>query len=276
MKILITGATGNVGRYLVEQLLAQRVNVRALTRRRPADAGLPAGVEIVRGDLEAPDTLGTAFEGVDRMFLFPVAETAEAVVERARAAGVARAVVLSSDAVTDGTDTLYHLPVEQAVEKSGLEWTHVRPGEFALNKLTTWGRSIREEGVARSAYPTALGVPVHEADIAAVAAAALTSDDHVGARYSVTGPQQLTPEEQVAVIATGIGRSLRFVEVAPAEARADLVSLDLPEHIADYLLAFQARWAEQPAQVSPDVERVLGRPARTLTEWAADNAASFR
>ncbi|MEU1238200.1 NAD(P)H-binding protein [Micromonospora aurantiaca] len=275
MRILITGATGNVGRHLIAHLLALRVEVRALTRQEPAVAGLPPGVEIVRGDLAAPDTLGPAFDGVDRMFLFPVAETAGAVAERARAAGIRRAVVLSSDAVTDGTDTVYHLPVERAMEKSGLEWTHVRPGEFALNKLDTWGRSIREKGVVRAAYPAARGVPVHEADIAAVAAAALTSNDHVGAAYRVTGPQQLTPGEQVAAIATGIGRPLTFIEVSPAEARADLIGLGFPEQIADYLLAFEERWVEHPPQVSPDAERVIGRPTRTLAEWAADHVADF-
>lgn len=275
MTILVTGATGNVGRHLVAQLLAAHVKVRALTRRPGNETKLPPGVDIVQGDLADPDSLGPALAGVDRMFLFPVAATVDAVAEQAAASGVRHVVVLSSDAVTDGTDTLYHLPVERAVEKSGMDWTHVRPGEFALNKLTTWGNSIRADGVVRSAYPTARGVPVHEADIADVAATALLHHGHAGAAYTVTGPRRMTPREQVEELSTGLRRPLAFVEVTPEEARADLVGQGFPEHIADYLLSFQRSWVDDPPAVSPDVPRVLGRPARSLAQWAADHAGDF-
>lgn len=274
MRILVTGATGNVGRRLVTRLVAARVEVRALTRR-PDAVTLPGGVDVVRGDLEDPDTLGPALDGIDRMFLFPVASTADAVAEHAAASGVRRVVVLSSDAVTDGTDTLYHLPVERAVEKSGMAWTHIRPGEFALNKLDIWGSSIRAAGVVRSAYPTALGVPVHEADVADVAAAALLHDGHTGAAYTVTGPRRMTPREQVEAISAGIARPLTLVEVTPEQARADLVEQGFPEEIADYLMAFQRRWVDDPPAVSPAVQRVLGRPARTLAQWAAEHVQDF-
>jgi uncharacterized protein YbjT (DUF2867 family) len=275
MTILVTGATGNIGRHLVARLLAAGVKVRALSRRPGNETTLPDGVDVVLGDLADPESLGPAFAGVDRMFLFPVAATADAVAKLAAASGVKHAVVLSSDAVTDGTDTEYHLPVEQAVEKSGMDWTHLRPGEFALNKLTTWGHSIRTESVVRSAYPTARGVPVHEADIADMAAAALLHPGHAGAVYTVTGPRSMTPAEQVEELSAGLRRPLAFVAVTPEEARADLVGQGFPAHIADYLLSFQRGWVDDPPAVSPDVPRVLGRPARSLAQWAADHAGDF-
>jgi uncharacterized protein YbjT (DUF2867 family) len=275
MTILVTGATGNVGRHLVARLLAAHGQVRALTRQPGNETNLPPGVDIVQGDLADPGSLGPALAGVERMFLFPVAATADAVAEHAAASGVRHVVVLSSDAVTDGTDTQYHLPVEQAVEKSGMDWTHVRPGEFALNKLTTWGNSIRADGVVRSAYPTARGVPVHEADIADVAATALLHHGHAGAAYTVTGPRSMTPQEQVEELSAGLRRPLAFVAVTPEEARADLVGQGFPAHIADYLLSFQRGWVDDPPAVSHDVPRVLGRPARSLAQWAADHAGDF-
>ncbi|MFI1169763.1 NAD(P)H-binding protein [Streptomyces sp. NPDC020801] len=274
MTILVTGATGNVGRHVVDRLVAAGRGVRALTRD-PGAAAFPACVEVVRGDLARPRTLQAALRGVDRMYLFPVADTAPEVMAAVKDAGVRRIVVLSSDAVTDGTDIAHHLPVERAVEASGIAWTHVRPGEFALNKLSIWARSIRAEGVVRAAYPGARGVPVHEKDIAAVAVAALLEDGHEGATYSVTGPQSLTQREQVRAIGAGIGRTIRFEEVTPRQARDDMVRQGFPPQIADYVLAFQAKWAKEPATVDPAVERVTGRPARTLAQWAADHVADL-
>ena len=146
MRVLVTGATGNVGRHVVDMLLDADVDVRALTRR-PSVARLPAMAEVCQGDLYRPSSLADALRGVDRMFLFPVDETAKEVVELARKAGVRRIVVLSAAAVTIG---LHTNPVEQVVEASGLEWTHVRPGEFMTNKLELWGPGVRAE--SRSSY----------------------------------------------------------------------------------------------------------------------------
>lgn len=157
MAILVTGATGNVGRNVVRRLVEAGTEVRALTRS-PRPAGLPEVVRVIAGDLMQPESLADALKEVDRMYLFPVAETAREVVALARQAGVRRIVVLSSGAVTAGFDSDFHLPVERAVEESGLEWTHVRPGEFAMNKLALWGPSIRAEGWCAIPTPRRPGV----------------------------------------------------------------------------------------------------------------------
>lgn len=276
MTVLVTGATGNVGRLVVEGLVAEGAEVRALSRAPERAARLlPAGVRTVDGDLGRPGTLDAALKGVEQLFLFPVARTAREVVARAREAGVRRIVVLSSGAVSAGLDTTHHLPVERAVEESGLEWTHVRPGEFARNKLHMWGPSIRAEGVVRSAFPDALGVPVHEADIAEVAAAALLEDGHTGRAYSLSGPERLSHREQAGALADGLGRRLRFEPLTYGQARAAYIASGIPADIAEYLLGYQAEYAEEPPQVLPDTERVLGRPGRTLARWAADHAAEL-
>ncbi|MFD7229151.1 NAD(P)H-binding protein [Streptomyces sp. NPDC059881] len=274
MTILITGATGSVGRHVVDLLVAAGAPVRALTRT-PAAAQLPPAVEVFEGDLLRPDSLVPALAGVERLYLFPEPATAREVADRAKRAGVERIVVLSSDAVTEGSDPGHHRPVEEAAESTGLGWTHVRPGEFAVNKLSLWQRSIREEGVVRAAYPTAVGAPVHEADVAAVAAAALLEDGHAGAVHRVSGPSALAVRDQVAALATGLGRAVRLVEVGHDEARKDMLRDGFPEYVADYILAFQAQWVDRPAPVHDTVRRLIGRPAHDLTRWAADHRRDF-
>ncbi|NEE43160.1 NAD(P)H-binding protein, partial [Streptomyces sp. SID8455] len=176
MTILVTGATGTVGRRVVEQLLERGEHVRALTRD-PARAEFPAGVEAVRGDLADPASLEGALEGVTGLHLitfdgglFAPLATGEEILERARAAGVRRATVLNG-----GGDT----PMETAVRASGLAWTVVMPVEFMANALE-WAPGIKAEGVVREPFVDRLSAMVHESDIGAVAATALTEDGHGG------------------------------------------------------------------------------------------------
>jgi uncharacterized protein YbjT (DUF2867 family) len=287
MTILVTGATGNVGRLVVDRLVAAGARVRALTRN-PRTARLPDGVEIVTGDLDDPSTLGSALGGVQRMYLFPVPATAREVVARAAEAGVQHIVVLSSGAVTTGFDTDFHLPVERAVEASGVAWTHVRPGEFMLNKLWLWGPSIRAERVVREPFPDAAWYPVHERDIADVAVTALLEAGHAGRAYDVNGPELITRRDQVRAIAEAIGAGVRLEVVTPDRARQLYREQGgFAAANADFLLGFEdysgnettaAAEAFDPASFGPlpTVEQVTARPARTFAGWAHDHADDFR
>lgn len=280
MTILVTGATGNVGRNVVEQLVDAGEKVRALTRN-PGSARFPAGVEVVPGDLARPQTVRAAMDGVRSCYLFPLAYLApqvqsyddvvdtRAIVPLAAAAGVRRVVLL-------GSSDPDFLELEKVVERSGMEWTILRPGEFAVNMLDYWGPSIRAANVVRAAYADAMGTPIHEADIASVATAALLEDGHAGARYELTGPQVLTIREQVAAIAEGIGRDIRFEELTHEQARAELIELGMPPQVVDDLILW---YPEDYASLVPSVhsvERITGRPGRTLAQWAADHADQFR
>lgn len=249
----------------------------------------PEVVRVHEGDLTRPETLWEALEGVAALFLFPVAATAEEVVGMAKAAGVQRIVVLSSGAVTTGFDTDFHLPVERAVEASGLEWTHVRPGEFAMNKLALWGPSIRAERVVRDPFPDAAWFPVHEQDIADVAVLALTEDGHAGQAYTLNGPELLTHRHQVELIARAIEEEIRFEVVTPRKARElYLAQGGFAAENADFLLGFEDYGGDEsdPSEIEafdpsalgpmPTAEAVTGNPARTFAQWAADHAADFR
>ena len=273
MTTLVTGATGTVGRSLVHQLLQADEPVRALTRD-PAAARFPDGVEVVGGDLADPATLAGALDGADRLHLFPVPETAPEVMAMATAAGVRRVTVLSSGSVTAGLDTDYQLPVEQAVEASGIEWTHLRPGDFAANRLRLWGPSVRAERVVRWPFPDEVGIPIHEDDIAAVAVAALLGDGHADRAYDL-----------VEAIAAALGEDVRLQEVSREEALALLTAQGgWAAENAPFLLGYEGfspdteipeLTGEELAPL-PTVELVTGRPARSFARWASDHAADFR
>ncbi|HEU5470376.1 MAG TPA: NAD(P)H-binding protein [Actinophytocola sp.] len=280
MTILVTGATGNVGRNVVHGLVRAGVRVRALTRN-PAFP-FPDDVEVVVGDLARPETVAPALAGVHALYLFPLAYlkpelssfddviTTEAIVGLAAAAGVRRVVMLGSS-----DPDFVHL--ERVVEGSGMAWTILRPGEFAVNKLNYWAPSIRAEGVVRTAYAEARGTPIHEADIADVAVAALLSDGHAGRHYELTGPQALTLREQVAAIAAGCGREIRLEQVSHERERAAMIDAGMPEVVVDeMILWYPANYAELMPPVSSAVREVTGHPGRTLAEWAADHAEEFR
>lgn len=273
MQILVTGATGTVGRNVVAGLLeagaGAGVRVRALTRN-PATAALPGGAEVVPGDLAEPATLRAALAGVDRLYLFPVAETAREVVALAREAGVRRVVTLSSGAVTNGFDTTYHLPVERAVEDSGVAWTHVRPGEFAANKLALWGPSIREHRTVYHPSPEDAWFPVHERDIADVAVAALLdeADAHAGAAHTLNGPELLTLRDQVRAVAEALGEEIHFERTSREEARERyLAQGGFAAENADFLLGFETY---DGAPATPDATA----PSAAAPDTAAPHATA--
>ncbi|RCV52916.1 NAD(P)H-binding protein [Marinitenerispora sediminis] len=281
--VLVTGATGNVGRQVVTQLRAEGVPVRALTRD-PAAARLPDGVTVLRGDLSDPDSLAGALDGVRAVFLvwpFLTAEAAPPLLERI-AAHTSRLVYLSSAGVQDDAEVqadpinAFHADLERLVRATGLEWTFLRAGGFATNTLQ-WAEQIRATGVVRAPFGAASRALVHEADIAAVAVRALLDDGHAGAVHVLTGPEPLTQVEQVRLIGTALERPTRFEEQPPHEARADMLATGWPADVVDGILGAHAEMTTGAADLVTDtVQAVTGRPARTFAEWARDHAADFR
>ncbi|RSM86598.1 hypothetical protein DMH04_13205 [Kibdelosporangium aridum] len=263
MRILVTGATGTVGRHVVDQLLTAGAQVRALTRN-PETAALPRTVELHQGDLDSPTP--EMFDGVDRMYLLALGDP-KLSTDLAKQAGVQRIVTLTSAA----EDETYQA-TERAVENSGLEWTHVRPGMFAAN-LLDWAEDIKTSKVVKEPYANARQTPIHEQDIAAVAATALLFDGHNGQTYTLSGPESLTKKEQAEAIGDAIGIPIGFQELTPDEWRA---TFGAPDFVADWLLDIWQQATETPEPVLSTVEDVLGRPARTVREWAADHVGDFR
>jgi uncharacterized protein YbjT (DUF2867 family) len=281
-RTLVIGATGNVGRQVVSQLIAANVSVRALARN-PDSANLPAQVEIVRGDLTIPDTLDRSLDDVDAVFLVwtaPGTAVAPALARITR--HVPRVVFLSAPHQTahpffqqPNPVATMHKEIERLIEDSGLHWTFLRPGIFAANSLLWWGPTIRAGNVVRWPYAEAPTAPIHERDIAAVAVRILCEEGHGGKDYVLTGPQSLSQFEQVSIIGEVIGRSLRCEEISPEEARRELLTV-MPLPVIDMLLNAWAAAIGQPAFVTSAVADITGTPARTFRDWAIDHAAEFR
>ncbi|WP_328990800.1 NAD(P)H-binding protein [Kribbella sp. NBC_01245] len=272
--ILVTGATGNVGRHVVDGLLANGVQVRALVRN-PSLAGLPPGVELVPGDLTDAESVSAVVEGTDGTFLlwpFYSPDGVEKVVERL----TGHVVYLSATAVKDDQPAEANGvwgAIEELLRKAGLEWTFVRAGGFATNTLEWAAQTLLGDEV-RLPYAEAGRSLIHERDIAAVAVRALL-DRRVGEKFELTGPETLTQREQIRIIGEVIDRPLQVVDVAPEDARAELVE-KLGEVFADAAMPYWASLVDSPEPALITVADVLGRPALTYREWAQEHAEAFR
>ncbi|GLY16641.1 nucleotide-diphosphate-sugar epimerase [Kineosporia sp. NBRC 101677] len=277
MTILITGATGAVGRRLVADLLAQGRSVRALTRR-PEQAGLPAGAEVVPGDLAAPLEAGL-FEGIDQVFVFPAEAGVDHLVESALAAGVSGFVVLSSLAAAaehprdiGSASHRHHLAVEKAVSGRTGNFTLLRPGTFA-NNLLAWAFPVKTGRPIRAPYLASGQAPVHEADVAEAAAFLLARGEHTGEAYPLTGPATLTRRQQIEAIAQAVGRPIEAQEITEEEFRQEFGQF-VPAEIIDMLLDYWRDTVDEPDVPRP-LSAITGTQGRPLAQWAQDHRQDF-
>ncbi|MDQ0715917.1 uncharacterized protein YbjT (DUF2867 family) [Streptomyces luteogriseus] len=281
--ILVTGATGTVGREVVRRL-PDRVSARLMTRgsARGVEKG-PAGSaqETVSADYGDPGSLGRALAGVRTAFLVTnrVGGDDDArFLRAARGAGVERVVKLSAAAVldplADDLITRWQRANEELLRDSGMEWTLLRPRSFMSNALS-WVASVRSERVVRGLYGTSANACVDPRDIAEVAVRTLTEDGHAGRAYTLTGPAAVTPAEQTEQLGQALGVPLRFEELSPERARAAMRARH-PEPVAEALLASALRQRDgAKAQVVDTVYSVTGTPARPFRTWAEEHRGAF-
>jgi uncharacterized protein YbjT (DUF2867 family) len=283
--ILVTGATGRIGRLLVDTLVGEYgADVRAISRI-PAGAHLPGGVDVVQGDPSRPATLAAAFADVTAVYLNPAAigESAAELVALARESGVKRVVAQAAINIDDDAD---HQPsrfrgdrnreVEEAAVSSDLEWVSLRPSSFATNAARAWGAQIAVGDVVRGPYANFEEALIDPRDIADVAARALASDDLLGQRLELTGPESLSHSHQVSIIGNLIGRQLRYEEV-PAEAAAQaLIGRGAPEGFVLALMARYRRDLGAAQRITDGVEKALGRPPRMFEQWVSDHVTDFQ
>ena len=281
--VLVTGATGRVGRAVVAELLGAGVPVRALTHRSEAAATLPANVEVVTGDLTVPESLDAGLRGVGAVFLVWTAPptTAPAVVERL-ATYARRVVFLSAPHQTPhpffqqpNPMAVLYAEIERLITASGLESTIIRPGMFASNALSWWANAIRADGVVRWPYGAAETAPVDDRDVAAVAARSLYQDGHAGGDYVLTGPESLSQAEQVSIIGDVVVRRIRFEELSPDEFRSETEG-SWPRPVVDMLLAAWGATIGRPAFITSTLLDILGSAPRSFRQWVADHATAFR
>ena len=284
--VLVTGATGRVGRLVVDELLRAGASVRALTRR-PERAALPAGVELVAGDFTVPASLDSALDGAAAVFLVWTAApaTAPAVVAQLAAypsSQPRRVVYLSAPFRTPhpffqqpNPMRDLHAEVERLLAATSLDVAIVRPGMFASNALHWWAPQIRNGDLVRWPYAAAETAPIDERDIGAVVARVLLDARHACGDFVLTGAESLSQAAQVRIIGDAIGRPLRLEELSPDEFRRGAAGT-WPAGVAEMLLAAWRATLGRPAFVTSTVHDILGSPPRAFSEWAADHAAAFR
>ncbi|MFH0521776.1 NAD(P)H-binding protein [Streptomyces sp. M41] len=274
--IVVTGATGNVGRPLVRALVDAGEQVTAVSRRISA-RDVPAGTPVRQADLGEPESLEPALEGAKALFLLTSGDfmaaggDLAAVLEVVRASGVRRVVLLSSLGVGTG-----NLPpgLEHAVRDSGLDWTILRSGGFHANAFA-WADMIRTRREVAAPFGDVALPTVDPADVAEVASVALREPGHDGIVHELTGPAPVSPRQQTAAIEGAIGEAVRFLELTRAQARERML-VAMPEPVVESTLDMLGTPAPALRQVSPDVERILGRPGRSFEEWARQHVGAFK
>ncbi|WP_280336122.1 NAD(P)H-binding protein [Nocardia wallacei] len=271
--LLVTGATGVIGRRLIENLTTSGQTVRAVSRQ-PAP-GLPDTV-----DLFSPDAIEAAITGVECLFVHPRAtkDHIGGLLKLATAAGVGRVVVMSAINADDPPD---HQPsryngdrnteTEQAVIDSGLPWVSVRPSSFAMNTLTMWRTQVTGGDTIFGPYAQFSEAVIHERDVAEVIARATFDDTLLGRRIPITGPEALTVEHMVTLIGHVIGKSLRYQEIPADVAARAMIDHGLDDAFVNALLNRYARELERKPTITHEVESILGRPARSFATWVADH-----
>ncbi|WP_040390468.1 NAD(P)H-binding protein [Catelliglobosispora koreensis] len=273
-RILVTGASGNIGRHVLQGLKTAGADVTAFARK-PVH-----GTYSITGDFTDPAAIARAADGADSVFLlwpFMSADTAGSVIE-ILAGRVKRVVYVSAMAVDDSREPESNGvwgQLEHLIAQSGLDYTFLRAGGLAVNALG-WADQIKTDSVVRWPYGEAKRSPVHENDVADVALKALLTSDLIGARPTLTGPQVLSQADQVRLIGDAVGREVRWEELPVEDARQGLLAAWGDATFVDAALNHWASIVDNPEPVSHDFEQITGKPARTFAAWAQDHADAFR
>jgi uncharacterized protein YbjT (DUF2867 family) len=273
--IVVTGATGNVGGEVAAALVERGEEVRAVARG--AGGGLPRDVEVVRGDLARPESLGAALDGAAAVFLLGSFPDVGGLVREVERSGVERAVLLTSRCVVGGAPdnaiTRMWLDAEAAARESGVPWTILRPSGFQSNALR-WLPQLRRGDLVHAPWPDVPIAAIDPADIGAVAARALAEPGFEGAALELSGPEPLTPADQVATLAEVLGRPLRCEPLSDDQARAEMAA-DTPAAVVDAQFRFYSEGEFDDSPVVDTVRDVTRRPPRRFEQWARSHVDAF-
>ena len=278
--ILITGATGNIGRELIPLLLETRQPLRVFVREERKVAHLDAWVERAVGDLDKPETLLSAVQGVERIFLVTYETRQDInVMEAAKRAGVKHIVKLSTLEATDHKIQVgkWHHEREELIRASSLDWTFLRPGMFMSNSIDWWAESIKgQNSVFFPGGKKGRVAPVDPRDVAKVAAAALTQPGHNGQAYELTGIELFTIGAMVQVISRVLGKPIQYVDIPPIAAKLFMLKTGMDKTLVNALMEMLGSLRRNEGAIVTDtVERITGHPPRTFEAWCREHSQAF-
>jgi uncharacterized protein YbjT (DUF2867 family) len=280
LMILITGASGNVGKEVLKQVSEIRSDVRAAYQSLEK-AAASAAVETVMVDFNQPESLRAALKGVDRVFLVgpPTAELPKLerkAVDVIKQSSVRHLVKLSAMGGREAVFPGQHADSEDYIKASGVPYTFLRPNGFMQNMVTYNAPTIQAQNAFYGTEGDGRISQIDTRDVAAVAVKALTEDGHVGKVYTVTGPEALTNSEAARILSTELGRQIRFIKLPSEQLRQSLLSAGMPEWSANALLDLQRLYRDgKAATVTTDVERVLGRKPINFAQFCHDYRSTF-
>jgi (4-alkanoyl-5-oxo-2,5-dihydrofuran-3-yl)methyl phosphate reductase len=281
MRLLITGASGEIGRQVVKQLVRCGERPRIFVRdAMKAGALFGRDVEMTVGDFTDAAALSRALNHIDAVLCITagpdLARHDESVAGAARSNRVSRVVKLSSfDARVNVGTGVWHAAGEAAIRESGVPFTFVQPSGF-MNNMLHWAPSVRTRGVVRSATGNGRIPFIHPRDIVDVIVQTLTTEGFVGEALPITGPEALSYAEMAERIGSALGKPVGFMGISMDEARREQAASGESDAVINaHLSIFQAIYDGTLAQVTDTVERVLGRKAAGIDQWIAENVTAF-
>lgn len=279
--ILVTGATGHIGRELIPCLLESQQSMRLLVRDERKVLHLDPSIERARGDLNNPESILTAMQGVEKVFLITFETQQDInVIEAAKRAGVQQMVKLSTLEATEHKIRVgkWHYEREELIRASGLDWTFLRPGMFMSNSIDWWSDSIRgQESVFFPGGKKGKVAPVDPRDVAKVAALALTQPGHSRQAYELTGSELFTIGEMVRIISQAIGKPLQYVDIPPVAAKLFMLKSGMDKALVNALMEMLASLRKNDGAIVTDtVQCLTGNAPRTFAEWCCDHVQAFQ
>ncbi|HLO31880.1 MAG TPA: SDR family oxidoreductase [Anaerolineales bacterium] len=279
--ILITGATGHIGKELISLLLEAGQAIRVLVRDERKVAFLDPCIERVVGDWNKPETLTPALQGVDCVFLVTF-ETQQDInfITTAKHAGVQHIVKLSTREATEHKIKVgqWYYEREELIRASGLDWTFLRPGMFMSNSIDWWSASIKAQGAVY--FPGGKKgkvAPVDPRDVAKVAAIALTQPGHRGQAYELTGPELFTIGEMVQVISGALGKPIQYMDILPIAAKLFMLKSGMDKALVNALMEMLTSLRKNEGAIVTDtLPRLTGQPPCTFEAWCREHIEAFR
>ena len=284
-KVLVTGATGNVGSRVVQELRARGAFIRAFVRDRDRAAKKLGGdVELAAGDFSDTASLSRALEGADHIFLTSadgpqMVEHETAVIDAAAAASVSRIVKLSTLGAMVGSPLPpfdWHGRIEQHLWRSEVPAVVLRPS-FYMSNLLGSADAIRQTGKLFAPADGAKIAMIDPRDVAATAAVVLTTDGYKGKTYELTGPEAITYEYIAEELSAATGRPIEFVDVPDEAAQEGFVEAGMPDWLVEHLVGVFRITREGELEQTTDTVRILtGREPRTFAQFAREHAGLFQ
>jgi uncharacterized protein YbjT (DUF2867 family) len=281
--IVLTGATGTIGKDLVKELQGLGARFKVVARDPENARRLLGDVEIVKGDLADRASLDVAFRGGTKLFLLgPGSPTQVAdqhnAIEAAKAAGITH-VVRSSAWVSDPGSKLllgrWHGQTDEELRRSGLKWTILQPNAFMQNLLGNV-ETIRQQGAIYGTSKDGKIAMIDTRDIARVAANALVDPEHEGKTYVLTGPEAINYAQVAETFSRVLGRPVKYVDLPPDQARLGMLGTGQPEWLIDFLLGVSSIYAAgRGAQVTDAVEHVGKAKPRPIIQFVRDHVLAF-